>query len=207
MNLKAKPNLSAKTTLGIPFYLILVIPFVLQIFAAVSITGYLSFRNGQKAVSNLATQLEKEVSDRVTLHLDNYLNTAVRINQLNADAVNLGLLDLKDYEKAGYYCWKQLQVFKDVGYISYALPTGEYAGAGKWLDNEGITIDEISPNTNWESYTYATDAQGHRTKIVDDNPYHPLEESWYTETVKQGKPLWTEVYNWDANPDINFCPR
>ncbi len=170
MNPKAKPNLSAKTTSGIPFYLILVIPFVLQIFAAVGITGYLSFRNGQKAVRNLATQLEKEVSDRVTLHLDNYLNTAVTVNQINADAVKLGLLDLKDYQKAGYYCWKQLQIFKDVGYISYALPTGEYAGAGKLIEKNGINIDELSPDTNWQSYSYATDAQGQRTKIIDDAP-------------------------------------
>ncbi len=60
---------------GLPLPLILVVPFVLQIFAAVSITGYLSFRNGQKAVNDLATQLQEEVSDRVSLHLDNYIET------------------------------------------------------------------------------------------------------------------------------------
>lgn len=53
---------------GVPLPLVLVVPFVLQIFAAVSITGYLSFRNGQKAVSDLATDLE-EVSDRASFNL------------------------------------------------------------------------------------------------------------------------------------------
>lgn len=42
---------------GVPLPLILVVPFVLQIFAAVGITGYLSFRNGQKAVNELTTDL------------------------------------------------------------------------------------------------------------------------------------------------------
>ena len=46
---------SSKKSVSLP--LILVIPFVLQIFAAVGIIGYLSFRNGQKAVKDLAIQL------------------------------------------------------------------------------------------------------------------------------------------------------
>ncbi|MGF1539720.1 MAG: ATP-binding protein [Pleurocapsa sp.] len=193
-----------KTKISLP--LILVIPFVVLIFAAVGITSYLSFRNGQKAVKDLATQLQAEASDRVALHLDNYIETAVAINQINADAVKLGLLDLKDYKKAGLYHWKQLQVFKNVGYISYALPTGEYAGAGRWLEDGSVSIDEISPDTNWKSYAYATDSQGNRTEIIDDTPYHPLEESWYTKTVKVGKPIWTEVYAWDGLPNILSLP-
>ncbi len=60
------------TKKGVPLSLVLIVPFVLQIFAAVGIVGYLSFRNGQKAVNDLATQLQAEVSARVALHLDNY---------------------------------------------------------------------------------------------------------------------------------------
>lgn len=36
-----------------PLRLILILPFVLQIFAAVGLVGYLSFRNGQKAIAEL----------------------------------------------------------------------------------------------------------------------------------------------------------
>jgi signal transduction histidine kinase/CheY-like chemotaxis protein len=188
--------------------ILLVIPFVLQIFVAVAITGYLSFRNGEKAVQNLAKKLQTEVSNRVDLHLDHYLNTAVAINQINADAVRLGLLNLRDYQKSALYQWKQLKVFNNIGYISYALPTGEYSGAGRWLEEkDSLTLDEISANTNWESHIYLTDDQGNRLKRVDDNiPYHPLTESWYTETVKQGKPTWTEVYAWDDFDDILSLP-
>ncbi len=192
--------------LGIPLHLVLVIPFVLQIFAAVGITGYLSFRNGQQAVKKLATQLQEEVSGRVALHLDNYIETAVSINRLNAEAVKLGLLNLKDYQTAGLYHWQQLQIFKNIGYISYALPTGQYAGAGRWLDDGSVTIDELSADTNWETHIYATDRRGNRTKIVDDTPYHPLSEPWYTETVKRGKSIWTDVYAWDGVPNILSVP-
>ena len=43
---------------------VLIVPFVLQIFVAVGLTGYLSLRNGQKAVNDLADRLSNEVSDR-----------------------------------------------------------------------------------------------------------------------------------------------
>ncbi|WP_319421065.1 hypothetical protein [Pleurocapsa sp. FMAR1] len=169
--LTTRKNNIPKQKKGIALPLILVVPFILQIFAAVSITGYLSFRNGQKAVNSLATDLQVEASDRVSLHLDNYIKTAVAINQINADAVKLGLLNLRDYKTAGLYHWQQLQVFENVGYIFYALPTGEYAGAGRWLENDSFTIDELSAETNWNSYGYGVDEQGRRTKIVDYTPY------------------------------------
>ncbi len=197
---------TSKTKKGVPLTLVLVVPFILQIFAAVGITGYLSFRNGQKAVDHLAIDLQEEVSDRVSLHLDNYLSTPIAINQMNADAVKLGLLDLRDYKTAGHYHWQQLQVFKNVGYISYALPTGEYVGARRWLEDGTVNIDELSAATNWQSYVYATDSQGNRTKIIDDTPYEPLTKSWYTETAKIGKPIWTEVYAWDGLSDILSVP-
>lgn len=59
----------------VPLRLILVMPFVLQIFAAVSLTGYLSLRNGQKAVNDLADRLMEKSSNLVSQRLDNYTNS------------------------------------------------------------------------------------------------------------------------------------
>lgn len=44
-----------------PLGVVLIVPFVLQIVGAVGLVGYLSFRNRQKAVNNLASQLMSEV--------------------------------------------------------------------------------------------------------------------------------------------------
>ncbi|MGB3405061.1 MAG: hypothetical protein WBA77_20425 [Microcoleaceae cyanobacterium] len=61
---------SLQKSRNIPLRLLLVVPFVIQIIAAVGLTGFLSFRNGQRAVNDLANQLQNEVSQRVELHLD-----------------------------------------------------------------------------------------------------------------------------------------
>lgn len=195
-------QVAIKLSKQLPLRVVLIVPFVLQIFAAVGLTGYLALRNGQKAVNDLATRLQSEVSDRVDQHLDSYLTTPNQINQINTEAIKLGWLDLNDFKSAGRYFWKQVNVF-DVGYVSYALSTGEYAGAGYYLDLTRATIDELSPNTQWKTYTYATDSQGNRTKVtvvLDD--YKPLTEAWYTDTVQAGKPVWSKIFQWDEDPNI-----
>jgi len=145
--------------------------------------------------------LQTEVSSRIDQHLDTYLATPHKINQINADAIKLGLLKLQDFQGIGHYFWKQIQVF-DVSYISLVLPTGEYAGAGYYLDLKHAIVDELSSNTKGKDYDYATDSQGNRTKLTTVQDYKPLEEDAYQAPVRAGKPVWSKVYPWNDSPDI-----
>jgi hypothetical protein len=113
----------------LPLRAVLILPFVLQIFAAVGLTGYLSLRNGQRAVNDLASQLRTEVSDRIDQHLDSYLATSRLTTQLNAESIQLGLMNANNLENLGRELWKQAQVYK-VGYLLFGNTRGEYAGAG-----------------------------------------------------------------------------
>jgi signal transduction histidine kinase/DNA-binding response OmpR family regulator len=189
---------SRKTSLR----LILVTPFVLQIFAAVGLTGYLSLRNGQQAVNNLVSRLQAEISTRIDQHLDSYMAKSHQILQANWDAVNLELLNVKDTQKLGHYFWRQVQT-SDVGYIIYGGQDGSYAAAGNYFEDGSITIDEISLDQHGDDhvYIYKTDAQGNRTKLALDNgKYNFRREAWYQEAAKQGKLLWSPIYQWEVTP-------
>jgi signal transduction histidine kinase/FixJ family two-component response regulator len=186
----------------LPLRAVLIVPFVLQIFAAVGLVGYLSFKNGQESTDRLANQLMNEISDRVDQHLDSYLIQPTRLNQLNAHAVDSQLLDLKDLKTTGRYLWQQMQVYSDFSYIFYALPTKEYLGAGRWLEGHGTTIEEISAQTGYANIVYDADQQGNRTKVAYKTEYAPLEEYWYTQAVKTKKPIWSKIYNWQDTPQF-----
>jgi hypothetical protein len=187
-----------------PLRTFLIVPFVLQIVGTVGLVGYLSFKNGQEAIAHLAERLIDRVSDGVNRHLDSYLATPILINQINADAIELGHLDLHDLQSAGLYYWKQMQHFKNANYISSTLPTGEFIGAGRWEGTKGaVTIDERSPRTNNQGYINQTDNRGNRLKVIEKIPdYDARSESWYAETIKAGKLTWNQPYNWDKNPNI-----
>jgi signal transduction histidine kinase/CheY-like chemotaxis protein len=183
--------------------LILVVPFVLQIFGAVGLVGYLSYRNGQQAVNDLANRLMDKSNGLVSERLNSYLEIPQKINQVNLDAVELRLLNLNDFQKTGHYFWRQLQSYPNVSYISYALKTGEFSGAGRVFPEHGITIEELSPNTRWINEVYATDKKGNRKKVVKVyNDYEPLTEDWYKSAVKAKKTVWGSIYNWDDAPEL-----
>ncbi|AFY87146.1 hybrid sensor histidine kinase/response regulator [Chroococcidiopsis thermalis] len=195
-----KPLTNQKNTSDreVPLRLLLILPFVLQIFAAVGLTGYFSLRNGQQAVNDLANQLIEKTNQLVNEHLNAYLAMPHQINQLNANAIEMGKLNLKDFQDAGKYFWQQMQVYDKPSYIGYALANGESAGAGRWIKGQDVTIEEISARTQAKSYTYSTDKQGNRRKLEQVVEYEPLTDVWYTQTVKAGKPLWTRVYTTDS---------
>ena len=194
---------SDKGSKKVALRLILVVPFVLQIFVAVGLTGYLSLRNGQKAVNDLASRLQNEVSQRIDQHLDSYMATPSQLVQVNWDAIKMNLLDLRDRQKLGQFFWKQVNSF-NIGYVIFGFKTGDYAAAGHLFDDGRITIDDLSPkdhNGSTHLYTWGTDSQGKRTKIIQDNGEFDLhKEGWYAEAVKQGKPTWSHVYNWVVDP-------
>ncbi|MBE9210787.1 response regulator [Nostoc sp. LEGE 06077] len=185
----------------LPLRLILIVPFVLQTFAAVSLVGYLSFRNGQKAVNDLADQLTSKVNGLVEQHLNTYLATPHQVNQVNLAAIKLGMLNLQDYDLASCYFWKQMRVF-NIGYISFANPKGEFIGVER-LDNGHLLINEVSEKrTIGKLYVYSTDNEGNRNQLTAIKDYNPLLEAWYTDAVKMGRPVWSQIYQWEDKPEI-----
>lgn len=202
MLLKTVANRDSQSTGKLPLRFILVVPFVLQIFAAVGLTGYLSLRNGQKSVNELATQLRSEVSARIDQHLDNYLAVPRKLSQIDVDAIETGLINPQDLEKTGRFFWKQVQLF-DVGYVVFGSLSNEYAAAGYLPDDGRLVVEEVSlkRHNNLKAYVYETGSQGQRTKLaLVPEEYAYQNEGWYAETVKAGKPIWTSIYPWEFPP-------
>lgn len=181
---------------SIPLQIVLILPFVLQIFGAVALVGYLSFRNGQRAVNDLADQLMDRTSDVVDQHLESYLSVPQALNQLNADAIRRGRLDVRNGEELGRYFWDQMQVY-DLSFIGIGLLSGEGIGAIRY-DGQTITIDDWDSNQPNSARTFATNDQGDRTELVGTYPYNHFTESWYTAPLEAKQATWANVYVWNS---------
>ncbi|MBD0302361.1 MAG: HAMP domain-containing protein [Tolypothrix sp. T3-bin4] len=191
MQLNPKNTHPAKKTKSIPLRLILVVPFVLQIFAAVGLVGYLSFKNGQQAVNDLANQLIDKASQQVNGHLDTYLALPQQLNQMNMDAISAGQLDFNNPKASEQYFWRQAKAFKNLSYIGYALPDGRESGAGRWLNNvDLLTYDNLSGDG--KSSDYIPDDKGNRVRLVQTYDYDPIADYW-KEMSQAGKPIWSSI--------------
>jgi two-component system sensor histidine kinase ChiS len=183
-------KLSGKATLQT----VLIVPFVLQVFAAVGIVGYLSFRNSQRAVNDLAGQLMGEVSNRIEQNLRTYLQTPHQINQSKLDAVKLGFVNMKNLSAWEKYLWRQVQLYPYINFTSIANPDGEYR-TGEKMSNGTLLINASGPSTGFNFYSYKTNNRGDRTTVAAlvknfDIREHPS----YAYAALEAKPTWSSVY-------------
>jgi methyl-accepting chemotaxis protein len=195
------PQPTAKNQRRISLQSALVLPFLLQIFGAVGITGYLSIQNGQRAVNDLANRLEKSTSKQIEQRLDSYLPLVPKIAKINADATRQGGLNLQNLTQIGQVFCSQMQNFP-VGYAGFGTPQGDYIGVER-LDTGKLVINEQSARTNGKLAVYpatATCDRGPMSEAKDD--YNFADEKWYAETVKAKKPVWSSIYNWDDKPEV-----
>ncbi|MGB7439591.1 MAG: adenylate/guanylate cyclase domain-containing protein [Coleofasciculaceae cyanobacterium] len=198
MSIKYLNQLIAKVSGKLPLQTVLIVPFILQIFTAVGLTGYLSFRNGQKAVDDLATQLRNEITNRIEERLNTYLSTPHLINQINADAVRFKQLNVQNIDELELHLWQQIQLFESVGYIYFGSADEKFFGAERVANGTfNVAYWNGKADTN-NFYTYATDRQGRRTEILSAVPYEMLGRPWYTTAQRAEKATWGDIYLWAA---------
>ena len=186
---------------------VLIVPFVLQIFAAVGLTGYLSLKNGEKAVNELASKLREEVSQRIDLHLHGYMDTPKQLAHLNAEAIDMKLLDTNNREQLEQYFWQQVNTF-NIGFAMYGSTNGDYTSAGYAKDEDvsmhRVTLQHVNQAKygNKNIFTWEADGKGKITKklIADFGVYEFQSEFWYADGFKKPHLKWTGVYNWNVTP-------
>ncbi|MEG3991083.1 ATP-binding protein [Microcoleus sp. S28C3] len=187
--------LSNRSQKKLSLRLILVLPFVVQIFAAVGLTGWLSLRNGQKAVNEVASQLRSEITARIQQQLNTYLDTAPRVNQLNANAIRLGYLNPDELESTERYLWEQIQAFPSLPNMGFATKTGEFIAIER-QENGKVVFKIANKEHRNELHIYESDSKGNQTKLLKvSRNYNILSRSWYKDSVRLGKPTWSEIFS------------
>lgn len=181
-----------------PLRALLVVPFVIQTVAAVGLVGYLSFRNGKKAVDELANQVMNQASRQVTGHLSTYLALPHQLNEMNAEAIATGELKLDDLRASETYFWRQAKAFENISYIGFILPDGSESGAGRWLNGKDLLLFENLPGQGQASEFLATEA-GDREALIQTYDWNPLTQDWYQDAITAMKPTWSAIYAVDMS--------
>lgn len=185
--------------------LVLVLPFVVQISAAVGLTGWLSFRNGQKAVNELASQLMAEVAGRVEQHVQAFADTPHLFLQMNRVAIETGNLNLEDFPALERYFWHQTQLSDAVPYVYFGNERGEFIGVRQ--EPDGTTTLRIrDKSTAPIRNIYQLDRLGKRIELIDSFEYDPRPRPWYEAAVAAGKPTWSPIYVFASSQALGITP-
>lgn len=171
----------------------LVLSFIVQITATVGLVGYLSYRNGQKAVQDLVFRLGDEVLARVEGHLQAFADTPHQFLEINLAAVETEILDLRDFETMGSFFWYQTQISEATPYVYYGNQAGDFVGV--WAqpdDNTTLRIRDAS-TAPFRTVT-RLDGRGNLGEVIQTSEYDPRTRPWYQQAMEMGQPTWSAIY-------------
>ncbi|MBV6624845.1 MAG: response regulator [Rivularia sp. (in: Bacteria)] len=188
-----------KSVNRLPLRTVLIVPFVLQIFGTVGLVGYLSFKNSQEAVHEVVSELRNEISNRIELHLHDYLESPHLINANNQQGLRIGMLSLKQPDIIARQFWQQKQVFNNVNVIYLGNENGGYVGVD--------ATNKITTTKNFQAgqlLIYNTEGRGRPFGIPElGNPnYDARLRPWYTKIKTRKRPTWSDIYTYSDGSDI-----
>lgn len=196
MVFKFSPKTLTDLSKRLPLRVVLLVPFVLQIFGTVGVVGYLSYRNGQKAVNDLALQLRKELSARIERELRAYTEAPHIINRINASAFARGDIDI-DKMQGVYLLWEQSRLFPSNSWIYCGSEKdGGFLGVGK-EPNKSRLFSIVNQSTGNRFRDYNFDEKGNLNNPTIDERiprFDSRTRPWYKNAMTTGKPNWGEIY-------------
>ncbi len=182
---------------------LLLLTTISQILGAVGLVGYLSFKNGQKAVEDLANQLISATNYQVQHELKDYLSVPLTINHLNTDGVKTGILPLNDPKILEDQLWSQLQIFESVTYAYISSVKGGSVAVGR--DPAGNFIKEQAARypQGGDYRIFKADAQGNRKEIVKIlRNQDATQRPWFKQPVAAKKQVWTKPFRYVAEEAV-----
>jgi sigma-B regulation protein RsbU (phosphoserine phosphatase) len=183
----------------IPLRMLLVVPFVLQLLGTVGLISYLSFRNGQRAVNDLAAQLRNEVTARVSQQLENYMAVPFQINAVVADSYARSGIDLSDLSSS-FIFWQQATIFDTTNLVYCGNDSdGAFMGVGRENDRDDrvLELQYSGPSTDYLFHYHDLDQRGNvgDLRTVDERrPYEPRLRPWYLAAQSARQETWSDIY-------------
>lgn len=179
-----------------PLQRVLIVSFALQVAAAVGLVGYISFRNGQKVVYNLSSQLRAEIAARIRQQLQSYIDIPHSINRINGNSVFNG--DINISRATGeHQLWQQAKIFSYTNLIYCANDIdGSFLGVGRNVADRSLQLVVYNDSSNHIANYYSLNVTGDRTYLLGKGTrqFDPRVRPWYLAAKASGGPTWSDIY-------------
>lgn len=190
--------------LSIRLDIAIILMFVILIFGTAGLIGIISFRNGLKAIDEVAERMMDSIQSRVSEAFDAFLAQPHAINRLNADAFHSGQIDIRDFPRIRQRFLSQIQAFDSVETCAFGSAAGEFISAGKRGSGkfDSAIADKMLDNHYRVHLLDETGNPGEMVTMVQN--YHPQPRPWYQEGLAANGPAWSPVYVWASQTNIGI---
>ncbi|MDX1977313.1 MAG: ATP-binding protein, partial [Pseudanabaenaceae cyanobacterium bins.68] len=181
-----------KLPLKLPLSLVLIAPALLQVAMVVGAVGWLSWRNGQSAITELATKIESGVAGQIEQHLDIYFGAPYQLTETNIALWRSQPQVFQDKLALERYFALQLDARPEIDQIYVGLADGNIVLAGRGTDGNLITKATTKyPQLGF----YSLDRDRRRSVQIKLEPrYDPRQRPWYRAAMANAQKTWSPVY-------------
>ena len=185
----------AQVSRTVPLQVVLIVPFVLQTLVTAGLVGYFSFKNREEAVNDLASQLRRELTNRIEGKLQTYIEIPYNINRLNASTFAQGKIDASG-SRGEFPLWQQIQIYSTVSDIYCGDRNGSLLGVRRIPADQSIELRSSNAMTGHKIYGYSLDRNGQRDQLVSQGKktFDARVRPWFKAAVTLGEPVWSEIY-------------
>lgn len=171
------------------------VPTCMAFFAIIIFINLLVFRDTKMIISRVLEELRISVVQLVETELDKHLDQALMLNETNRSMLEGGYLDVTIPRNREIYFSSMIKNYPDVVMTYFGMPTGEFYGARRVLDQ---TIEVVKNNTitkgKSEYYSIKEDGTADDLKQVFEN-YDPRIRPWYQAAVEKRQSTFSGIYS------------
>ncbi len=187
--------------------ILLIVPFVMQVIAAVGITGWLSVQNGREATQELAPQIGQEVTNTIEAHVRGYINAPLEILQAHGAMARAGYLNFENLNSLNKLFWQQMRQAQSLYFFYAANPRGQFIGVERRESNALVlhrSLPNLSSTAPLKKLIYRLDNNGKILNQIEANIYDPRDRPWYKGAVKARQAVWSDIYLFVASPILGI---
>jgi len=184
-NWKTMPSFSIRWTLPI----LIVAP----IAATVVLSGWLTYRNGQRAIDELAIKINTKTTQSIEQHVANFLERPHDILQVNQAAISSNDLNLDSFSDLEDSFRNLTRAARVLDYIFYGNEQGDFIGVRTLSDNQFL-LQVRDRATAPQRNTYLIEEGDKKPRPEETIEYDPRERPWYKQATETRQPTWSPVY-------------
>ena len=157
--------------------------FAIGGLVAIGLSGWLSFRHGQKAVTSLAAELSHQISIHIQQNIETSMDRSFSFSRSVAIGASNGSLDITNLDSLRDYIWGYFQLSGGaVSNIYVGTETGEFVSLS--TRDEQVMMSLVAQDSDFQRLSYAVDPFGQFTTLQSVQTYDPRERPWYQSALQ-----------------------
>jgi len=165
------------------------------VIAVVIILSVIAYVEGQSTANELMAQNLALIHEHIEKRLKDFLNLPKQIQQLNANLIGEGLINLENLRSWRKVLLEQVQAFDGLSGITWGSVDGRSVGISRKPDGSGYEFAIKDEQTGPDIQKFNCDLTGRMDiRPVGIFPYDPRDRSWYKSVINGYKSTWNDPY-------------